>query len=155
MVNSLEYPIQEWKNSFEQAEIDGFRDEGRFSDWPLSQFMCNTVDTVEVASKDPFVMQGAINMLESEGFESFSPEFFITVLGTSNGETMDDFQELVTEWVRENMGPMEEGLPDPDQMASDGDWELWYLRNALRPTETYGATEDGGTLFWFDRGSIW
>lgn len=154
-MSDLAYSIQEWKASFEQAEIYDFKDGPALRDWPLAQFMCGTLNTIEVVKREPLIMQGAINMLESEGFEEFSPQFFATVLGTSNGETMDDFQELVTEWVRENMGPMEEGLPDPDQMASDGDWELWYLRNALRSTETYGATEDGGTLFWFDRGSIW
>lgn len=151
-MSDLAYSIEEWRESYKQAEIENFRNEGQLADWPLSRFMCETVKAVD---KEPLVMAGAIDMLESEGFQEFSTEFFTTVLSTAHGETTDDFQELVTEWVRENMAPLESGIPDPDQMNGPDDWELWFLSNSVKPGEVYGGIPEGGTLFWFNRGDVW
>lgn len=154
-MSDLAYSIQEWKASFEQAEIYDFKDGPALRDWPLAQFMCGTLNTIEVVKREPLIMQGAINMLESEGFEEFSPQFFATVLGTYKGETTDDFQELAAEWVSENLSPMEDGHPDPENFSVPGDWEGWYRDNAMRSTEAYGEIDAGGKLFWFDRGATW
>lgn len=151
----LGYSIREWKDAYEQAEIDKFKGTSALDDWPLAQFMCGTVDTNEMVGKDPLIMQGAINMLESEGVEDFSPEFFVTVLGTANGQTVDDFQELVDEHVKENYGGQEPELAGMDEFARPVDWEFWYREHVLESGEAYGEIDAGGTLYWFNRGTAW
>lgn len=154
-MSDLAYSHQEWLDSYEQAEISEFTDGPDLHDWPLSQFMCGVAETSETVKADTRIMQALINMLETEEIKEFSPEFFITVLGTANGNTVEDFQELTHQWVSENLGPEEDGRPDQENFSGSGDWEIWYLDNAVRSTEVYGEIKEGGTLFWFDRGNTW
>lgn len=155
-MSNPQHSIQEWKDSYDQAEIAMFREaDPDLVDWPLAQFMCKTADTRDVVAKDPLIMQAIINMVDSEGFDGLDPETFTTILGTANGTTKDDFQELVQEHIQEAYGPEEEGRPDVTQFVSEDDWELWYRNHAMGPTEVYGDTIGGGTLYWFDRKDIW
>ena len=110
-MSDLAYSNQEWLDAYEQAEINEFTDGPDLHDWPLSQFMCGMADTNETVKEDPRIMQALINMLETEGIDKFSPEFFITVLGTANGVTVDDFQELAVEHAREVMSSTDVDYP--------------------------------------------
>lgn len=154
-MSDLEYSVQEWTDAYEQAEIADFKDGPDLHDWPLSQFMCGSVESSDTVKRDPRIMQGAINMLESEGFDGWSPEFFTTVLGTANGTTEDDFQELAIEHAQENYSITDPQYPVAEDMNGEGDWETWYRDHAVGSTEVYGNLREGGTLFWFDRGTTW
>jgi hypothetical protein len=149
-MSNLDYPLEEWKLAYDQAEIASFKDGPDLHDFPLSQFMCGIVDNNVKAGQDPRIISGAIDALEKQGFDGVSPDMFVTVLGTANGTTTDDFQELVHDFQDDT------GFgPNPEDMIEPSDWQVWYNNNAKKPTEAFGEVTEGGTLFWFDRKNIW
>lgn len=154
-MSDLNYSIQEWKDAYEQAEIDGFADSSELHDWPLSQFMCGLVDSDEKVKAEPEILLGVINALDSEGFDGFSPEFMVTVLGTTKGSTEDNFQALSEQYIKDTYCGPDSALESIMDLDGEDDWEMWYIDNVLGSSEVYGVVESSGKLFWFDRFGTW
>lgn len=154
-MSDTDFSLAEWRDSYEQAEIADWKDEGTtLSDWPLAQFLCGMVENSETIRKDPESMQAAISVLNDEGYnDGFSAEFFVKVMKSANGKTGNSFEELCREHAEDNYHPGEDGDPreEFEKFVSDDDFESWYANNAMRDGEVCAEDDAGGTLFWFNK----
>jgi hypothetical protein len=154
MMSDMDFPLQEWRDSYEQAEIAEWNTHSPdLHDWPLAQFMCGMVKNNDTIRRDPESMQAAMNVLASEDYDGFSPEFFNKVMQSANGKTGESFEELCREHAEENYHPGEEGDPreEFESFTTADDFESWYTNNVIRDGEVCAEDDAGGTLFWFNK----
>lgn len=141
------YTVYEWNNALEAAEINEFdpvdseNDGGPLAGWLSEQY------THDKVGKDAEILEAVVNVLENEGYDTFSPETFFTVLLSYRGETETDFRILVENYMEENHGYTGSlpGNPDDDAL------EQWYFDNVATEGETCASVSSGSSLYWFDK----
>jgi hypothetical protein len=143
------YTLNEWRMALDIAEINDFNGvtSGR-EGGPLAAFLCEMFTRGPVGG-DSDLLEAVINVIEEDGGTvRFSQKRFRTVLKSSRGDTVADFEALTAKYLQKNHGISLEYLPgNPDA----DDFKTWYLRNAVSETKTYTEVTSGGSFYWFDR----
>jgi hypothetical protein len=157
-MSDVTYSAAEWQLNIEQAGIASWNeDDPDLVDYPLAQWICKQpypeANDKHGRTDTGLLMEAVANVLEDEGFEEFSPETFLSVLHSFNGETSNDFFTLVRENLHDEQGVAEHLLDTTIKGIGDSDEAMvaWYMKNGVADGEVYTETNAGGTAYWFKK----
>lgn len=146
-MSDIMYSVYEWYSALEAAEVNEFdpvdagEDHGPPAAWLCEQY------THEKVNHNEEIMEAVISILDKEGHDAFSPETFMTVLMSHQGESETSFKVLFDEHMSDIYG-FKGDLPG---YADEEDYRDWYLDHCRNDDEVYAEVASGNVLHWFKK----
>lgn len=146
-MSDVMYSINEWNKALESADNNSFDSVDSGAEYgPLASWLCEQY-TQEKVGQDPDILEAVLNVLENHGYDKFSPELFLTVLGTYRGETNSSFEVLVYEHMEESFGFTARFPGNP----GEDDHRGWYIENCCNKEDVFAEVASGSSFHWFCR----
>lgn len=162
------FTLEQWREALEAAEGNEFcpidtRESGLGEVGALGAWLCDELYGSDKAGRargdvkgvhvTEQIIDGALAVLEQEGWAAATPDRIETVIRSYRGETGTDFEKLARDYAETDyIGPESE---NPAASGWKGftshSYETWYVDHATGEGEVCGEISDGGTLIWFDK----
>lgn len=164
ITETMRYPADEWTAGLEAAEEWEFcpidtQENTPGSPGRLGAWLIDELYGAKVAGKshgrreedcetvDELILRAAIGALMVERDVWFTASELRSAVESYDGETGDDWRVLAEQYAEETGTTLVFIGGEP----TEDDYHKWYADNGIRDGLVCAPTDDGGTLYWFDK----